>query len=107
MVGIFVMWLVFAGVVGWVASERDRSPVTWGLLSLLLSPLIGLIALIAAGDGDSGGSENQSPQAMARDAQSKRTCKRDGEKEFPSDTAHCPHCGDVINAEDEMHPRVG
>lgn len=45
-----IMWLLFAGVVGWVASERGRGPVAWFFLSLLLSPLIGLIALLAAGD---------------------------------------------------------
>ena len=50
MAAVLIMWLVFAGIVGWVASERDRGPVAWFFLSLLLSPLIGLIALLAAGE---------------------------------------------------------
>jgi hypothetical protein len=44
------MWLVFAGVVGWAANEQGRSPAMWVVLSLFLSPLIGFIALIAAGE---------------------------------------------------------
>ena len=35
-----------------IAKERGRSPMTWALISAVVSPLIGLIALIAVGDPD-------------------------------------------------------
>lgn len=49
---IFLVWIGLAFLVGYAAGERGRSGVAWGLLSLLLSPLIGFIALIAAGDAE-------------------------------------------------------
>jgi len=103
MIAILIIWFACAGFVGWAASERGRNPAIWVVLSLLFSPLIGFIALIAAGEGSKG---SESPQARAKRAESKRVCKREGEKEFPSDTASCPHCGDVIDVGDEMHPRI-
>ena len=49
---IFLVWLGLAFLVGYAASERGRSGVAWGILPLLLSPVIGFIALIAAGDAE-------------------------------------------------------
>lgn len=50
MILVLLMWLAFAALVGWAANERGRDPALWVILSLVLSPLIGFIALIAAGD---------------------------------------------------------
>jgi hypothetical protein len=50
----FLAWLVLAVVVGIVASNRGRSGFGYFLLSLILSPLIGLIILLILGrnEGD-------------------------------------------------------
>lgn len=39
-------WLVFAVVIGVIASSRGRSGFGWFLIALLLSPLIGLILVL-------------------------------------------------------------
>lgn len=46
----FIFWILFAGVVGIVASSRGRSGFGWFLLSILISPLLGviLVALMPA-----------------------------------------------------------
>jgi hypothetical protein len=49
MVGVVVLlvtWLVLAGVVAYVASQRGRSVVGLFFLSLLLSPLVGFLVAI-------------------------------------------------------------
>ncbi|WP_293729515.1 zinc ribbon domain-containing protein [uncultured Phascolarctobacterium sp.] len=40
-----IIWLMFCGAVGYWADQRGRSPVLWGLLSLVISPLLTGIAL--------------------------------------------------------------
>lgn len=97
-----ISWILAAAFVGFVASKVHRSQVTWTALSLVLSPMIGLIALLMVGDAEpadasSGGaslSENQ------------RRCTESGGQVFPSDQATCPHCGGTIDAGDEGHPQV-
>ncbi|HEV8698951.1 MAG TPA: SHOCT domain-containing protein [Candidatus Limnocylindrales bacterium] len=45
---IIAGWLIWSGLVAWIASVRGRSPVGWFFLSVLLSPLIGIIAVLVA-----------------------------------------------------------
>jgi len=40
------VWLPCSIFIGWLASKRGRSGIGWGLLSLLLSPVICLLALL-------------------------------------------------------------
>lgn len=42
-----ILWIVLAVVVGWAASQKGRSGGGFFLMSLLLSPLVGLLVLIA------------------------------------------------------------
>ncbi len=42
-----VVWLVASSVVAWAASQKGRSGIGFFFLSLLLSPLIGFLAVIA------------------------------------------------------------
>jgi hypothetical protein len=46
---IIFVWLAASLAVGGIASGRNRSFVGWALLSLLISPLLGVLFLIAAG----------------------------------------------------------
>lgn len=50
---ILISWLIFAGVIGFIATQRGRSGIGFFLLSALLSPLIGLIVLLATPGGTS------------------------------------------------------
>ncbi|CAJ1854478.1 hypothetical protein HLBENOHH_02447 [Aeromonas dhakensis] len=43
----FIMWLVYAFCVAKVASVRGRSFFTWLIISMLLSPIMGLAFLCA------------------------------------------------------------
>lgn len=46
---IYAGWLLFAALVGALAGSWGRSGFGWFLLSCLLSPIIGVIALLIAG----------------------------------------------------------
>jgi hypothetical protein len=48
-IAIALLWVGFAGLVGYAANVRGRSAIGWGLLSLVVGPLIGMVALLAAG----------------------------------------------------------
>ena len=126
---VFLFWLALAGLVGYVASERNRSAGTWALISLLFSPLIGLLALIAAGDAtpdksgknrDSGGgqkawdkprSSGGSKKAWEKQDRSsggsggeKRKCLRKNKVRLPADYETCPACHNPVD--DGRHPLV-
>ncbi len=44
--GFFFGWLIFSGVVAYIASSRGRLAFDYFLISVLLSPLIGLVILL-------------------------------------------------------------
>jgi len=46
---LIVLWLVFAVEVGLVAAGLRRSGLLWGLLALVISPLLAGVALLIAG----------------------------------------------------------
>jgi len=47
----FVIWILLAGLGCYLATERGRSPVTWGILGFLFGPLaIGMLLIF--GDSD-------------------------------------------------------
>ena len=47
---VVILWLLFSAGVGYFASERGRSGVGWALLSILTSPLLGLIIVLLTRD---------------------------------------------------------
>lgn len=110
----FLFWLALAGLVGYVASERNRSAGGWALISLVFTPLIGLLALIAAGEAEPNQKEkpNQknekhipiTPPRKSGNPQEKRKCMRANETPFPASYDTCPCCGTPV--EDGEHPLV-
>jgi hypothetical protein len=95
-----VSWILAAAFVGFVASKFNRSQVTWTLLSLGVSPAIGLISLLAVGDAAPADEQD----TIAEENQ--RRCTQSEGQVFSSDRAECPHCGGTIDAGDSVHPRV-
>lgn len=75
---ILIGWLVLSGIVGLIASGRNRSFIGWTLLSLLLSPLIGLVILLVVGKGG--------------DGQKRAPCWQCKEQVVVG-ASKCPHCG--------------
>ena len=85
--GMLATWFVLAVVVGVIASNRGRSGFGWFVLSALISPLIGLILVLAlrtpAADPSSDGLHKQCLACA-------EWVKRDALK--------CKHCGESLNA---------
>ncbi|MBY6186159.1 zinc ribbon domain-containing protein [Marinobacter hydrocarbonoclasticus] len=75
---VIVLWLLFAGLVGWFASTRGRSGILFFLLSLVLSPLIAFIIVMVMGPND-----ELKAEASVASGEAKR----------------CPSCAEVIKAE--------
>lgn len=48
--GMFLLWCLFAGGVGMLANSRGRSGFGFFLLSVVLSPLLGLIVVLLMSD---------------------------------------------------------
>ena len=69
-----VYWAIAAAVVGFIASARGRGFLGFFLLSVLLSPLLGLIILLITGDG-----QKRSPCPECKEA-------------VIVGAARCPHC---------------
>jgi hypothetical protein len=61
-----VGWLLLAAAVGWVASNRGRSGIGYFFLSLVLSPLIGLIAVLVQKDLQSDAQQTASAEEEQR-----------------------------------------
>ncbi len=51
LIGFLITSAILSAVVAWVASQKNRSPAAWFLISLLISPIIALLALLIAGPG--------------------------------------------------------
>lgn len=47
---LLVIYLLPVLLVGYVASEKGRSAVGWGLLAFFFTPVIGIVVLLIAGD---------------------------------------------------------
>ena len=50
MEGVFLLSLVFSGLVGFSASKKGRSGGGWFILSVLISPILSGICLLIAGE---------------------------------------------------------
>lgn len=71
-------WVIFAGVVGMIASSRGRGFGGFFMLSLVISPLLGLVVLLASGDGTRRAPCWQCKEAVVVGA------------------SKCPHCGAAL-----------
>ena len=78
---IFIFWLLFSFLVGAYAQHRGRSGGGWGLLALLLSPLIVFIILLAIGPSHEG---------IEADAIASGEMRK------------CPHCAELVKAEAKL-----
>jgi hypothetical protein len=75
---ILILWLFLSIVAGIIAGNKGRSGLGFFLLSVLLSPLIGIIAALVAG-------ENRA--------------KVEQKKVASGENKKCPYCAEIIKAE--------
>lgn len=116
---LFIFWLAFSFVAGIIASNKGRSGLGFFLLSILLSPILGILfALVAKSNIQFNGQPAPTPEThrkcpdcrelVLNDA---RVCKHCGahlvpeaelktcrkcHKENSSDKAVCAHCSAVL-----------
>lgn len=92
--GIFILafWIFGAISVGYAAGQVGRDEGSWGMLSIILSPLFTAILLIAAGPYQAG-----IEQKMLRTKKHK-ICPRCSET-VKSQATICRHCGNFFDAD--------
>lgn len=44
--GAVALWIIGCTIVAWIAHSQGRKPIEWFLVALLLSPLLGFVAVI-------------------------------------------------------------
>lgn len=92
--GLILGWLVFAIVVAIIAPSRGRSAFGWFLLSLLISPVLGLILVLALpkrGSAAVSRDESGAPITAAthvRCPDCREVVRKDAKK--------CKHCGAAL-----------
>ena len=75
---IFIFWLFFSIIAAVIASKKGRSGIGFFLLSVILSPLIGIIAALVAGEN---------------------TDKVETQKISTGKSKKCPYCAEIIKQE--------
>lgn len=94
-----VIWFILAIAVGIFGSNRGRSGFGWFLISALLSPLIGLILLLATKDLSKPQATSQSPSDNTH-----RKCPACAEWVLP-EASVCKHCGATLQPDIGFHNR--
>ena len=70
---IFIFWFLFSIAVGILGSNRGRSGIGWFLISVIVSPLLGLIFLLVM-----------------------RNLTDDSERPNPDTHVRCPECKELV-----------
>jgi hypothetical protein len=78
-VEFLIGWMVFSILAGWIASSKGRSGLGVFLLSILLSPVVGIIVALVMARGD----EDRPVQQVVP----------------AGDYRRCPYCAEFIRAE--------
>lgn len=85
--GIFIAWVFFALCVGFFATNRGRGSGNWFVISLVFSPLLGLIILALLPN-----LENKAPVADGPTEKTHVKCIKCAEFVMP-EASVCKHCG--------------
>ncbi len=95
---IVVLWLLFSLVVGVAAGSRGRSGVGWFALSLIITPLFGLILVLVLPNKRAKAPEAAVAAAVAADAVSEATHRRcpDCAEWVLRAARKCKHCGSAL-----------
>jgi ribosomal protein L32 len=87
---VFIFWVLFSVAAGVFASNRGRSGIGWFFLSLLISPLLGLIFVAVMKDLSRPGAASSQPGPGTH-----VKCPACAEYVLP-DAKVCKHCGTAL-----------
>ena len=91
---LVIWWGILAVVVGFVAGARGRSGFGWFLISLILSPLIGLlIVMVLPKRGEAAAPRDESGEVIT--SKSHVRCP-DCRELVRHDARKCKHCGTAL-----------
>ena len=93
---VLFFWVLFAVVVGVFASKRGRSGFGWFVLSMLLSPLLGLLFVAVSKD------LSRAPGTAQPSAATHVKCPACAEFVLPEATV-CKHCGGHLVPSGRIH----
>lgn len=101
---IVAFWLIFSVVAGIIASSRGRSGFGYFFLSIVLSPLIGLVLAVAlpslkANPTINGGAASSTPTEVTH-----VRCHACAEWVLP-EAKVCKHCGAALTPDEGFHQR--
>lgn len=94
---IAFFWILLAGAVGVLASNKGRSGIGWFLLSLLISPLLGLVFCAVA--------SNLKTQALTPSESTHLRCPACAEWVQPAAIV-CKHCGHTLTPDPGYAARI-
>jgi hypothetical protein len=77
-VGLFIGWIVFAGLGAWIAARKYHSAIGFFLLGLVLTPIIGIIAALVV---------SPNKEVIEREAMRDGTQRR------------CPFCAELVRGQ--------
>lgn len=105
---IFTGWLVLSALVGWLAYARGRTFIGFFLVSVLLSPLLGLIIVLVLRDW---AAEDREERRRKEDAARQESVRREQQQQLEAIKAlaasrttiadgekACPFCAEIIKA---------
>lgn len=94
MIEVFVVWLALAVVAGVIASNKGRSGVGFFFVSIVLSPLVGIIGALAAKSGVAMQEEEVRRAGASKDFRQCPACAEVIRRE----ALKCRYCGDDVPA---------
>ena len=98
---IILFWVIFAVAVGVFASNRGRSGFGWFLLSLVISPILGLLFVAVSKDLSKIATNAGSTPGVS----THRKCPACAEWVLP-EAAVCKHCGAQLTPDPAFHVRT-
>ena len=93
--GVAIFWVLFAVAVGFFANNRGRGGLGWFFLSLLISPLLGLLFCAVTKD------LSVIAQVAAPSSSTHIKCPACAEFVLPA-AKICKHCGSTLGPSDEL-----
>jgi hypothetical protein len=103
-----ILYFIFCIIVGRAASNRGRSGIGYFLISLLLSPLIGFIIILALGENKNIRRKRIYEDAAIRESVASKYRERNSNIVFrnvsnnllaDNETKKCPYCAELIKRE--------